>query len=199
MSSRNGVRALSIALLLTCCIACGNGRTEASGPGAQTATTSMDASTGVPSAAPEAHTAPPACASKDTAEVSGTYTVPVSPELVPYATFDVQNVEFCEREGAVVLDYDLPALLVGKSTKISFRGASGSTAVYRLTGDNGTADCAAANGTWSCQEHLTGLQMDLPALDERLASLPPAEATGRRAVASVFGNDPIGVLTFATR
>jgi hypothetical protein len=99
----------------------------------------------------------------------------------------------------VVLDYDLPALLVGKSTRISFRSEPGATAVYRLTGNNGTADCAAANGIWSCQEQLTGLEVDSSALDQRLASLPPTEATGRRAVASVFGNDPIGVLTFAAR
>lgn len=158
----------------------------------------MDGAAGAPST-PEARTVPPACAAKDSGELPGTYTVPVSPELDPYATFDVQNVEFCEREGAVVLDYDLPALLVGKETKISFRGAPGVTAVYRLAGNNGTADCAAANGTWSCQEHLTGLEVDSSALDERLASLPPTEASGRRAVASVFGNDPIGVLTFAAR
>jgi hypothetical protein len=101
----------------------------------------------------------------------------------------------CARNGVVTLDYDLPALLVGKASRISFRSTDGTLV---LTGANGTATCAAMSGTWSCREQLSGVTVDEAALDERLASLPPAEASARRSVASIFGNDPIGVLSFET-
>jgi hypothetical protein len=68
-----------------------------------------------------------------------------------------------------------------------------------LSSNEGTAACTESGGTWSCRERLMGLTVDQSGLEEQLAALPPTEANGRRVVASTFGNDPIGVLSFAAR
>jgi hypothetical protein len=138
------------------------------------------------------------CAARGDVAVPGTYTVPVSPELEPYSSFAVDRVTFCaDDSGEVGLDYDLPELLVGKSLKVSFRGPFDSVAgVYRLTGRDGDADCTPVSEGFRCDERLAPFDIDGAAVDRKLADLPADEAAARRDVATHFGQDPIGVLTF---
>jgi len=138
-----------------------------------------------------------ACSSEGSGEVDGVYSVPVPTDLEPFASFSVKNVQLCGDANAVELGYQLPELLVGNSTKVSLRGAYDEAArVYRLSGKDGEADCTRAGTKWSCQERLTGIDVDQAALERQLSDLPADEATHRRDVASIFGQDPIGVLTF---
>lgn len=139
---------------------------------------------------------PPATCSQ--AGLDGTYTVPVTPELAPYDAFDVPSIQFCEHGGSASLSYDLPELLVGDATHVSFRGVFDATApALELSGDQGSASCSESAGSWSCSESLVNVEVRTDKLRERFADMPAAEAAARTDVADVFSQDPIGVLTFA--
>lgn len=167
----------------------GAGDAEVTGGGASSGATNESATTSL--------TEPPSCSGG--AELSGTYTVPVSTELEPYATFSVTSIRFCERSGSVTLSYDLPALLVGDATGIDLRGPfTASASSIELEGDAGTANCTATGTTWSCREDLSNLSIQDDKLAQRFAALPSAEAAARSSVADAFSQDPIGVLTFTT-
>jgi hypothetical protein len=141
--------------------------------------------------------APPACS--DQASFDGTYRVPVSTDLEPYASFPVSGIEFCEQNGSVRLSYELPELLLGASQKIRFEGTYDASAPsIELTGERGSASCTSNGGVWSCRETLTGVEVDADKVAKLLAALPPAEAQARGAVSDVFTQDPIGVLSFDT-
>lgn len=144
-------------------------------------------------------TSPPTSCSGQAA-LDGTYTVPVTAELEPYASFDVSSIQFCEHGGSVSLSYDLPALLVGAPTHLEFRGVFDPSApTLELEGDQGSASCTPAGGTWSCREMLSGIEVDTDKLRERLSGMPAAEAAARSDVSDAFSQDPIGVLTFDTQ
>ena len=191
-------------LTLLCNVACG------SDPAASQVGVSQDANVlpdvASPPASDAASTAPasdpapapPVCS--DGPGFSGTYTVPVSDALAPYASFPVSGIDFCTAEGNVELAYALPESLLGKSTRVSFRGTYDTHArAYPLSGSDGTATCSFASNTWTCQERLAGLKIDMAGLQKQFAALSAAEQTARLSVASVFGQDPIGVLTFSTQ
>jgi len=175
----------------------GSGGSSGSGgaPGGEPAA-SAGASAGA-APAPVTSAPPPSCSQGG--NLDGTYTVPVTPELEPYASFDVSSIQFCDHGGSTSLSYDLPALLVGDSTHIAFSGVFDAKApTLELSGDRGSASCSETGATWSCRETLTGIEIDADKLRERLASRPAAEAQARTDVSDVFSQDPIGVLTFST-
>ena len=131
----------------------------------------------------------------------GNYFVPVPDELVDYADFAIGVIEVRMRGSELELRYDLPALLVGETRGVSFRGeltraARGEPSQFVLEGDDGRATCAAQDGIWRCDEVLRDVQPDLSKIEQELADLTEPEAAGRRAVAERFAVDPIGVLSF---
>jgi len=124
----------------------------------------------------------------------GTYFVPVSPELEPYALFELESVRLEARGAELGLQYDLPELLLGEARGVSFRGGATAGGEYRLEGDDGVATCRPSAGRWRCEEALSGIELDANKIDRLLEHMPDAEARARREVADRFSTDPIGVL-----
>jgi len=204
MNVRSSIhRTALLAAMLLAAAACGSESTTkrvASANGAGAATDAAPPPAPEPAGGATAAPAAPVCASGGPTSFAGTYRVPVTDALAPYASFPVDSVDYCARDGAVELSYALPELLVGKSTKVSFRGSyDRQTGAYLLRGSDGDATCTASGDTWSCREQLVDLKIDASSLAQQLSALPPAEASARRNVASAFGQDPIGVLTFTAR
>ncbi len=130
-------------------------------------------------------------------DVTGDYSVPVPAELEPYAHYPIDSITACLRGDMLELGYKLPALLIGDEERVSFSGPYDAAAeTLDLTGD-GTAACDVSAEGWSCLEHFAGIEVDLEAVAEEAADLPPAEAAARIDVAEYFGSDPIGILVFA--
>lgn len=126
------------------------------------------------------------------------YSVPVVPaELEPHASYPIDEVSLCRRPSGLELGYSLPALLVGKKTRVSFAGGlDPATGTYELSSEDGTASCD-PQGAWSCLEKFTGIEVDLEEVAEEASGLSPAEAQARIDVAQIFQGDPIGVLDFS--
>lgn len=125
---------------------------------------------------------------------AGTYFVPVPKELEPYASFDVDSIRFEVRGAELVLQYELPALLLGDTRGLSFRGTAAADGSYVLDSDDGVATCRASDGGWTCDEVLLSVELDVDQLDRMLEPMPEADARARRSVADRFADDPIGVL-----
>jgi hypothetical protein len=128
---------------------------------------------------------------------AGQYRVPTSPELEAAAVFPVAEITWTVLDGVATLHYDLPVGLVGGVLEVDLSGpidASGAEA--SLTGEVGTGTCVAADGAFACREVFTGLG-SLPismAVVEQVAATEYAGAVAdRRAVASQFASDPIGI------
>jgi len=160
---------------------------------------------------PRAHThppAPPAAGDAETpsgaaadggqlvaGEYGGTYSVPVAPQLEPYAAFEVESVRFERSSSELRLSYDLPELLLGERRRVSFRGAFAADGRHVLDGDDGVATCQTSASGVRCDEVLRAPELDMDGLERRLVGLPEPEARARRAVAAAFSIDPIGVLS----
>ncbi|MCA9645831.1 MAG: hypothetical protein H6718_21050 [Polyangiaceae bacterium] len=130
-------------------------------------------------------------------DLSGSYSVPVSANLEAYAAYPVGDISICRTETTIELGYSLPALLVGKKTRVDFSGGVDPSATQHvLSGKDGTATCNRIGKAWSCLEHFMGIEVDLQRVADEAAALSPAEAQGRIDVATVFQGDPIGVLEF---
>jgi hypothetical protein len=130
---------------------------------------------------------------------AGTYTVPVTEALEGFATFDVAEVRYRERDGELELTYDLPALLVGEPLRLSFQGSSTADDAGNvvLTGDSGVATCRTELELVRCDEELPGVALDADKLERELAPFAADERAARRAIAEQFSVDPIGILRFA--
>jgi hypothetical protein len=128
---------------------------------------------------------------------AGTYSVPVSAELAPYASYPVGSINFCWNADLVTLGYKLPALVLGKAEHVAFVGPwNPSTARFELSGEDGTGICERAGTTWTCTEEFVSIGVDLTELSKELEGLPAEQVNGRLEVSKLFGQDPIGVLTF---
>jgi hypothetical protein len=125
------------------------------------------------------------------------YEVPVDDAaLAPYAKYQVTDVVWATNgKGRLTLEYTLPAELAGKAQLLNFEGADGVTALpATLTGAAGTAACDLAGARVTCQETLTGITVDLAAIDAQNAS--GALLPERAAISHRFAVDPIGILRF---
>jgi hypothetical protein len=124
----------------------------------------------------------------------------VPDELANYALFEIDEIRIRTEGDELLLRYDLPALLLGDSRGVSFRGGvDASPGTYILDGDDGRATCSSVDGVWTCHEVLHGFELDEGKISEILASLPESEAQPRRAVSERFADDPIGILRLALR
>lgn len=129
-------------------------------------------------------------------QYSGTYEVPVAPELEAAATYVVAEIDWTVTDGVATLEYDLPLGLVGKKVRVSFSGpVDGATA--SLTGPPGTADCTIDATTVSCLETMGGLlplEPDFAVIESMAAAEYPGPAADRIDVAKQFQGDPIGIV-----
>lgn len=184
---------LATAALASISIACGGGAetgeegTSASGGAAP----APDLST-FPECVPDGQVEPPHM------DVMGAvYSVPVPAQLEPFASYLVEDVSLCRLSGGIELGYSLPALLVGKKTRVSFTGPfDATTGTYELSSVDGTASCELTGDAWSCLEHFSGLEVDLEEVAEEAEGLSQQEAAARLQVAQLFSGDPIGILDF---
>jgi hypothetical protein len=190
------LRLSSVVLLAAALAACSSSERAPAGP-ADTVS-GADPGTSDPAAADPSAADPAAADPAAAAPGSGTYTVPVEPELERFATFDVSDVRFRERGGELELSYDLPELLVGEPQQLSFRGASDpdEDGQFVLSGDSGVATCRQELELMRCDEVLERVELDTDKLERALDGLAPEEQQARRAVAERFSVDPIGFLRF---
>lgn len=132
------------------------------------------------------------------ADIAGAvYSVPVPAHLEPYADYPLEDVSLCRTGAVLELGYSLPALLLGKKTRVSFGGTvDPASDHYELSGDDGTASCDRVDRSWSCTETFVGLTVDLEEVAKEASDLDPVEAAARLDVATIFGGDPIGILDF---
>jgi hypothetical protein len=158
--------------------------------------TDVDGSAAEP-AAPAGDTAAEASTERGAAAWRASYSVPVPVDLEPYATFELDDLRFRQRGDEWTLDYSLPALLLGASQKLSFRGSIDASGAYVLSGDAGSLTCIAEADTLRCDEVLAAVELDREKLERALAEFPATENQARWDVAERFADDPIGVLRFA--
>ena len=156
----------------------------------ETAATSHPQAEALPECPPDTAVEPPHT------DNAGRYSVPVPPELAPYAEYPIDSITACRRGALVELGYKLPALLVGKETHVGFSGSYDDVAAAFVLSGNGTATCEVTAGSWSCFEEFAGIGVDLAAVAEETEGLSTDEAQGRLDVSQFFGADPIGILDF---
>ncbi len=119
-------------------------------------------------------------------EGPGVYTVPAAPGVA----FALGRVSVAQADGDVSLYYELPADLVGRKQDVALKGAPDSATMVRLSGHAGTSTCTVAAALLRCEEHLSGVDVDVDAVRAALAPGDP-----RLAAAEAFAVDPIGVLS----
>jgi len=129
----------------------------------------------------------------------GRYRVPAPTHLTSAAIFDVWDVDWSVVAGIATLHYDLPVGLVGGPVSVSLSGAlaPGASTVV-LTEGSGTGSCTAQGSIVTCSENfddLGALPVNL-AVVQQTATLDSVAPADRMAVASLFGIDPIGTVTF---
>jgi hypothetical protein len=127
-----------------------------------------------------------------------TYEVPVAdPALVPFSQYPVAgHVKWEVKKGVRVLEYKLPAQLVGAEQKVELTGPD-AAADWMLTGAAGTALCSAQAGQIQCMEMLPGVAIDVPAVETMVSA--GQVAAQKLAVTKVFVGDPLGILRFSPR
>ncbi|MES3037352.1 MAG: hypothetical protein V4736_05535 [Bdellovibrionota bacterium] len=147
-----------------------------------------------------------ACPS-DSTPTTVTYEVPVkNPELLPYATFQIDSYEKAILEdGRTQMKYTLPAHLTGKPVDVVFTSKSsqdnilinlipGEELSTVLEGPNGKMKCK--SGT--CKVKYKNLPMDINAREEFLKQISQSEVEliGRKEVAKGFTTDPGGIFRY---
>jgi hypothetical protein len=124
-----------------------------------------------------------------------TYEVPVAAELAEYAHYQVDGVQWREKNGERRLAYDLPADLIGHAQRVEFSGPASGTSTWSLQGQKfGDAECEQTGDQIACHETLNGIRVDLAAVEARVnaGELDPRQLD----VTRIFESDPIGILRF---
>jgi len=128
----------------------------------------------------------------------GRYRVPtVTAALEAAAVFTVAEIDWTVVGGVATLHYDLPVGLVGGVLEVTLTGpidADGTTAT--LTGEAGTGTCTAGDAGFACLETFTGLgtlPISMTVVEDTARVEYPSGVADRRAVASQFASDPIGI------
>jgi hypothetical protein len=129
------------------------------------------------------------------------YSVPVSEELAPYATFKIKNYEIKKANGVLTVSYDLPQELVGKKgLTISLKGKFSSEAeTITLHGPKGEADCTVPEkNVLVCAIEMKDLAINSVSVTRFLTGLSTssAEFEARQKVAEQFLGEPAGIITY---
>lgn len=136
------------------------------------------------------------CGDGMTPAATGTsaYIVPGPPDV----SYPIEPAEVAVEGSELRIGYNLPALLVGTSQKVSLRGPLDATQqMAQVSGAAGTGVCNLAPGgglTLRCTENLTGVTVDLAAVQKVAMEKDPQNVAARIATASKFAGEPIGIL-----
>ncbi|MCA9605846.1 MAG: hypothetical protein KC619_09650 [Myxococcales bacterium] len=127
----------------------------------------------------------------------GEYEVPIDGPLSAYARYQITDVHWFHDpdRNRMVLEYTLPAEMIGTPHFLDLDGADGDLVPpIAVAGAAGTGVCEQSGTRMTCTEMLTGVPVDLPAIEaaEATGTLPPERA----AVSRHFASDPIGILRF---
>lgn len=132
---------------------------------------------------------------------NGSYSVPVSADLQPYATFPI-SVDYQKTPGHLALQYVLPEELTGvPGQTISLEGDAPATpgAPVVLKGPQGSASCSTSDVSLTCSVKMHDLQTnpsDIASLIQK-ESTSSVEMNSRAAVANRFLKEPIGIVTYS--
>lgn len=127
----------------------------------------------------------------------GTYSVPVSPELEPFATFDLLDAEVVVTATHVKLSYSLPAELVGVGhERIVLNGKRRPDGTLKLKGPLGTARCHSAGSDAECVVEYEDMVIDLAGAETAInaRTIDPLERMARLSVAKIFSSEPVGIV-----
>ena len=186
-------------LLLACALgACEGGRSAAppalGGTGGMTAIPpGPDGTGGMTASAAGAAGA----AGADAASPGAVYVVPASADT-PEGRYPIDAPMTQISADEFRLDYNLPKLLVGGDQSVSLRGTLDAAGrIATISGEAGTAICDRMPGNGlllRCTETLTGVTVDLPAVEKTARDTYPDRVAFYLAIADRFSSEPIGVL-----
>jgi hypothetical protein len=133
---------------------------------------------------------------------AGTYSVPVSADLRPYATFPI-DVSYSKTETQLSIQYNLPETLTGVPNQtISLQGAipqASGNAPIALSGPQTTASCTSSGVSMTCHVAMQSVKTDFGRLQSVLQGLgtAPDEIDSRLEVAKEFSTGPVGIVTYS--
>lgn len=132
------------------------------------------------------------------------YMVPVGEraDLEPYNTVEVRNTVFKKlNDGAILLKYKLPEVLVGKTGQnLEFIGVPSEEGEnIQLKGQTGSGNCQILeSGKYDCHlEYIVKeLKVDLVGARKAISKISKSdlEIAKRMEIAEIFSNDPIGIV-----
>ena len=132
-----------------------------------------------------------------TAAPMGYYTVPVTPDLRPYAHFDLSCAKLTTTPSGYHLEYDLPPELVDAASQhVVLDEVSREPGFVVMQGLEGRAHCLDASDHFSCLVSYLTMKIDQTAvqayIDHRYTE--PTERATRAIVARTFGGEPAGII-----
>jgi len=128
--------------------------------------------------------------------VHGTYRVPVPDDLAPYATYTLSDATVDVSGGLLQISFALPEGLLGFPSVATFTGSFGGSlggTDVTVSGPQGTGTCH-VDGTVECALTYYAVQADLEAVGAYWRARGDAFVDARVQVASLFDDDPLGVL-----
>jgi hypothetical protein len=130
------------------------------------------------------------------AVVHGTYRVPVPDDLAPFATYELDDASVEIVDGVLTVQFRLPEGLLGFTAPATFTGnvaSSGGAVEVAVSGYMGHGSCRFDGGV-ECALAYYAVETDLTAVTEYWRARGDAFIDARVQVASLFDDDPLGVL-----
>lgn len=133
------------------------------------------------------------------AEVSATYWVPVPDDLAAHATYVLTDATAVVG-AALTVSFTLPEGLLGFPVAVTFRGTGGERGEIAVTGGAGSGTCWHAD-VLECELRYYPIHADLDAVRAYWQARGDAAASidARVAVASLFDDDPLGIVRIRAR
>ncbi len=128
--------------------------------------------------------------------VHGTYRVPVPDDLAPYATYTLTDATVDVSGGVLQVSFVLPEGLLGFAPVMTFSGSFAGAPVgseVAVSGPQITGTCR-VDGTIECAVQYYAVSADLAAVGAYWRARGDAFVDARVQVASLFDDDPLGVL-----
>ena len=127
------------------------------------------------------------------AVVHGTYRVPVPDDLAPFASYELDDASVEIVDGQLHVSFQLPEGLLGFSSSATFTGPVSAAAEIAVSGAMGHGTCR-FDGNVECALAYYAVQTDLAAVTAYWQARGDAFVDARVQVASLFDDDPLGVL-----
>jgi hypothetical protein len=126
------------------------------------------------------------------AVVHGTYRVPVPDDLAPFATYEVEDANVEIVDGTLSVSFLLPEGLLGYATPVTLSGPATAGEVT-VSSYQGHGTCRFDNGV-ECDLAYYAVDADLAAVTAYWRARNDAFVDARVQIASLFDDDPLGVL-----